>query len=232
MSWTLGLDTSSIELSIGLAYEGRPVASSCRYLRNSHAEYIAESVEFLLQSNGITPETVERIGLAVGPGSFTGLRIGIAFIKGFCFGRPTRVLPISSLESLALAWPFTKGPIMTFLDARRNQVFWARFERSDAGLKRENEDTLAPVDSLMNIPSNNAIIITDAMGYKQGTMFLPFAGKPGVFAADQIALQRGLACACKASALPKDAAEWTTADRILPRYMSPAYGEAGHPFRS
>jgi tRNA threonylcarbamoyladenosine biosynthesis protein TsaB len=220
MSYLLGIDTSSMELGVGLADEDRVIAGVSRYKRNSHAEHISHSVEFLLSSSGIKASEVDYAAIAVGPGSFTGLRIGISFLKGFCFGRPVKVLPVSSLESMATAWHGRERPIIAVFDARNGEVFWARFAPDGRSLKRKGEDTLTPANELKNALDENEIVLVDTLGNAKSSVVDFFKGRPNVYAVEQYPIQRGLACARIGLQTVKDPSRWTASSEITPRYMT------------
>jgi tRNA threonylcarbamoyladenosine biosynthesis protein TsaB len=220
MSFILGIDTSSIELGIGLANEQQSILSVSRYLRNSHAEHISQTIKFLLETSGIQPSDISHIAIAVGPGSFTGLRIGISFLKGFCFAREVKVLPVSSLESMASAFPFAEKPVVAAFDARNGEVFWARFEPKENALERTHEDRLTPIAEMMNSLQENDAIITDTLGYAKSTVFGILDNRPTVHAVERTPIQRGLACARIGMRRLSDEGLWVSASEILPRYLN------------
>jgi tRNA threonylcarbamoyladenosine biosynthesis protein TsaB len=225
MDHTLGIDTSSVELGIGLVSGGRPVMAVSRYLRNSHAEHISQAVDYLLNANKVKPSEISHAAIAVGPGSFTGLRIGIAFLKGFFFGRDGRVLPVSSLESMAGAWNAREARIVCASDARNGQVFWARFEKRDNAMARLSDDVLSSVDEFKQAVTNGDIVITDTLGYAKSSAFDFLKGRASVFPVEQFPLQRGLSCAMLAMFQPDDSTRWTTTEHIVPHYLSEVQAE-------
>ena len=171
MKYILGIDTSSTDLGIGLYGGDRSIASYSRYIGNSHAEHINPALHMILTTNRITPDTISHIAIAVGPGSFTGLRIGIAFTKGFCIGTTTRILPLSSLFILAHAGMHHKGRIVSAIDARNDCVFWATFTVSGGKIDRLTEDKLSTIQSFTPMLATDDLIVTDTMGYKKSTIF-------------------------------------------------------------
>ncbi|MBD3240098.1 MAG: tRNA (adenosine(37)-N6)-threonylcarbamoyltransferase complex dimerization subunit type 1 TsaB [Chitinivibrionales bacterium] len=225
MSWTLGLDCSSVEMGLGLYGDSGPVCGLSRYVANSHAEHIASSVEMVLDSAGAAPGDIDRVGVATGPGSFTGLRIALAFVKGFCFDRDVKVLPVSSLHSLAHAWGPRTGPVVAAFDARRNEVFWARFEWRDGALVRCTDDALCGGDAFVSALGKDDMVVTDTLGYARSTVFGPLDGRAGVYGVERFPCQRGLSCAAIASSAPAGSSEWTSAQQVLPRYLRPSYAE-------
>jgi tRNA threonylcarbamoyladenosine biosynthesis protein TsaB len=219
MSYILGIDTSSVELSVGVAGSDGVMAGFSRYLKNSHAEHISQSVQFLLTSCGLSPSQVDHAVIAAGPGSFTGLRIGISFLKGFCFGRSVNVMPISSLMSMALAWHDRQKSIIPAFDARNGEVFWARFNPTGTALERKKDDALTTADELKSEIDGNAIVLTDALGYGKSSVFNFLKGSPYAYNVEQYQVQRGLACARFGMQAMNAPNRWTTCSEITPRYL-------------
>jgi tRNA threonylcarbamoyladenosine biosynthesis protein TsaB len=219
LSWVLGIDTSSTELGLALLSDGRAAQTISRYIKHSHAEHICGAVSFLLNSHGIVARDIDRCGVSVGPGSFTGLRIGIAFVKGLFFDSSTRFLEVSSLEAIAKAWPCTNGNLCVALDGRRNLVFWARFSRQDGIITRLTPDRLDSVESFVSNTAGNDTILTDTLGYTKSTVFSAIADQSRVFAIEAGPIQRGYACAILAQEHAGDDAGWIDALDITPRYL-------------
>lgn len=221
MSWILGIDTSSTDLGIGLYHDTEPVASYSRFLKNSHAEHIEQAVTLMLQSNRVPAAAVTHVAVATGPGSFTGLRIGLAFVKGFCAnGSATRVLPVSSLHVLvhgALPRPSTTA--IAAIDARRDEVFWARFSLTGTGIVRKTPDALCPLPIFTDSLESGETVITDTMGYAKSTVFNALARRKDVLPVEQFPIQRGLHCAGLGAARLSDEAAWKDALEVLPEYL-------------
>jgi len=225
MSWILGIDTASAELSIGLLHDGKPVISCSRYVRNSHAEHITRAVNFVLDSSGISAADISHAGIAVGPGSFTGLRIGIAFLKGFFLTHDTPILPISSLESMAEAYHGDSGIIISVMDARHDNVFCARFKREGSTLIRRTDDQIITVQSFSISYKKHDTILIDTLGYTKSSLFSVLNEWGNVRLVNETPLQRGLACAGIALRSVDDTSVWKQSTDILPNYMQPSYAE-------
>ena len=197
MNWILGIDTSSVALCVGLFRDGQPIASYSRMLKNSHAEHIAQAVSMLLDNIGVRAGDISHVAIAAGPGSFTGLRIGFAFVKGFCLTGTVRVLPVSSLFVLAHGADSGDRDVIAAIDARRGEIFWARFRRDAEALTRETPDTLGPAPEFRNALTAGDTVITDTMGYAQSTVFNFLADRPNVFPVERYPVQRGFICAAQ-----------------------------------
>jgi tRNA threonylcarbamoyladenosine biosynthesis protein TsaB len=219
MSLILGIDTSSVDLGIGLYKDLEPLASYSRFIRNSHAEHITQIVDMFLNTNGVQSSEIDRIAISVGPGSFTGLRIGIAFVKGFCFLKDIAVIPVSSLEILSYTARTRDGRVIAAIDARNDTVFYSIFSVKSGKVTRISNDEAATVSDFKATITDSDIIVTDTMGFSRSTVFEFLASHPGHVSVEQYHLQRGLFCA----SIGADAFEitdiWKNATEIVPNYL-------------
>ena len=161
----------------------------------------------------------------MGPGSFTGLRIGIAFVKGFFFGRPVKVMPVSSLQSMAGSWQCRGRPIVCASDARNNHVFWARFSNDEGRVGRVSEDTLSSIEEFRTCVGQDDIVLTDTLGYAKSAVFDFLKARPDAYSVEHHALQRGLSCALIAARAIGLAEAWVAAERIVPNYLNTTMAE-------
>ena len=113
----------------------------------THSETLLPMADAALKACGLRCADIDLFGVTAGPGSFTGLRIGLSAVKGMAFVTDTPCAGVSTLE--ALAWGMTgEGTVIGALDARRGQVYWAGFDL--ATHERLTPDTAAPVETLKN----------------------------------------------------------------------------------
>jgi tRNA threonylcarbamoyladenosine biosynthesis protein TsaB len=132
----LALDTTTRAGSLALARDGALVEALVGDHLRPHAERLPVDIMRLLQRHGLTPFDVDVFAVAIGPGSFTGLRIGIAAIQGLAFASNRPVVGVSALEALAYAvlgggsvWPLSR--VGVWMDAQRDEVFSAVYERAE-----------------------------------------------------------------------------------------------------
>jgi len=130
----LALDTTTRAGSLALARDGALVEVLVGDHLCPHAERLPVDIMRLLQRHGLTPFDVDVFAVAIGPGSFTGLRIGIAAIQGLAFASDRPVVGVSALEAVAHAvlgggpvWPLSR--VGVWMDAQRDEVFSAVYER-------------------------------------------------------------------------------------------------------
>ena len=94
----------------------------------SHAESLHLFIEEVISSANIKPSQIDAIAVSMGPGSYTGLRIGVSSAKGLCFSLDKPLISVSTLESLSLQVNIEKGYIVPMLDARRMEIYSAIFD--------------------------------------------------------------------------------------------------------
>jgi tRNA threonylcarbamoyladenosine biosynthesis protein TsaB len=228
MMMILGIDTSSTDLSVCLSVDDSPVSTVCRYVRNSHAEHITQAVKLSLELGGADANDITHIAVSTGPGSFTGLRIGLSFVKGLCMMTERKVIPLSSLMVLAHAACAGRRhkKIYTALDARQGRIHWGCFTSgNDGNIRRLADDRLSPPEELLNELSPDDTLVTDTMGYQRSTVFGMFKDKACVVSAEKSSLQRGLSCASLAFAGINDENLWLPASRIVPNYLQMSAAE-------
>ena len=144
----LALETSAAACSAALCEDGRPIAQVWQNSALTHSRTLLPMVEGMLANCGERLEDVEVVAVAAGPGSFTGLRIGVATAKGLAWPGDKPCAPCSTLESMA--WPLVHmgGEICAVMDARRDQVYAARFQAEGGKLTRLSEDGAVSLDEL------------------------------------------------------------------------------------
>ena len=136
----LAFETSAKAGSVALMKEGKLLGESYNNTGLTHSQTLLKMAEDLLASCGYTPQDVEAVAVAAGPGSFTGVRIGVAAAKGYAWARELPCCGVSTLEAMALSLGAYGGYVVGVMDARRNQVYTATF-RADAGkLARLTDD--------------------------------------------------------------------------------------------
>ncbi|QXM05207.1 tRNA (adenosine(37)-N6)-threonylcarbamoyltransferase complex dimerization subunit type 1 TsaB [Crassaminicella indica] len=129
----LALDTSSIVATVAVMDDDRLIGEYIINHKRTHSQKLMPMIKALLESCEVTMKDIDIVAVAKGPGSFTGLRIGVATAKGLAHAQNIPVVGISTLDALAFNMPFSEGIICPILDARRNQVYTAVY-------KWENKD--------------------------------------------------------------------------------------------
>jgi len=123
----LAVDSSSMTGSVALCCGETLVAESLLNVRSTHSEKLLTQIDLLLEEAGWQLADLDFFVVVTGPGSFTGLRIGIATVKGLAQVVNKPVIPISSLQTIAMNLPLSSHPICAFLDARKQEVYTQLF---------------------------------------------------------------------------------------------------------
>ena len=141
----LGIDTSGRIASVALTDGDRLVCERVLYTKLTHSQIILPMVKEVLADSNMTFEDIDCIAVANGPGSYTGLRIGIAAVKGICLGSPDiKCSGISTLEGLAYNCSGFCGRIIPVMKARPEIVYAGEFVSDGVKITRSAEDRVCP----------------------------------------------------------------------------------------
>lgn len=130
-TYILNIETATKNCSVALAKNGKTIAM--REIAEegySHAEKLHVFIEELMVQNNISFKELNAVAVSQGPGSYTGLRIGISSAKGLCFALNIPLIAIDTLQSLAAQIKITQGIIIPMIDARRMEVFSATYDKN------------------------------------------------------------------------------------------------------
>ena len=138
----LAVDTSTMAGGVALLDDARIVGESLLDVRTTHSERLMVAIDRALTDAGWDASALDGLAVAVGPGSFTGLRIGLATVKGLALALGCPVAAVPTLDAMAAALPWASRPVCPVLDARKGEVYASLF-RWDAGVMRREWDYLA-----------------------------------------------------------------------------------------
>ncbi|MBR2354419.1 MAG: tRNA (adenosine(37)-N6)-threonylcarbamoyltransferase complex dimerization subunit type 1 TsaB [Clostridia bacterium] len=149
----LSLDSSATVATVALCEDEALLAEFTLNNGNTHSETLLPMVEALLATYGILVDDIDLFACTSGPGSFTGVRIGAATIKGLAFGREIPCVGVSTLEAIAENLSTLKGLICPVMNARRAQVYTALFRSDGISMERLLPDSaisIAELDALLS----------------------------------------------------------------------------------
>ena len=144
----LAFETSAKAASVALSDGEKLLGESYQNTGLTHSQTLLPMAQDLLKSCGYTPQQVEAVAVAAGPGSFTGIRIGVAAAKGFSWGKELPCYGVSTLEAMALNLGAWDGFVVPVMDARRSQVYTATFLAEKGKLTRLCEDRAVSLEQL------------------------------------------------------------------------------------
>ena len=144
----LAFETSAKAVSVALLEGDKLLSESYQNTGMTHSQTLMVMAEDMLKQCGKTAKDVDALAVAEGPGSFTGVRIGVAAAKGFAWGREIPCYGVSTLEAMAQSLGIYDGYICPVMDARRSQVYNALFEADRGEITRIREDRAISLDDL------------------------------------------------------------------------------------
>ena len=146
----LAFETSAKAASVAL-FDGQTLlAEQYQNTGLTHSQTLLVMAEDLLKQCGKTAQDVQGVAVANGPGSFTGVRIGVAAAKGFAWGGEIPIFGVSTLEALARGLGISEGYVCPVMDARRNQVYNALFYVNQGVVTRQTPDRAIALEELKN----------------------------------------------------------------------------------
>ena len=221
----LALETSAKAVSAAVTENGKVLCSGYQDTGLTHSRTLMPIVEHILKNTDLTMADLDVIAVSAGPGSFTGIRIGVSAAKGLAFAGNKPAVGVSTLAAMARNVAFAEGLIVCAMDARRNQVYNALFEARDGALTRLTEDRaigLAELaEELRNDPRPKTVV---GDGGRLCFDFLQNAGIPCRLAPPHLLMQNAMSVALEAEALAAEG-KTVSAQELEPVYLRPAQAE-------
>ncbi len=223
----LTVQTATPGGSVALTEGERLCGELCFDTQRTPTDWLLEGIQQLLDSAGLRLDALDGFGVVSGPGAFTGLRVGIATVKGLALAVDRPVVGVSSLECLALHAPFSPLPVCAMLDARKKEVYAGTFVMEGGHLRRRDEDVVVDPDVFLEGCSVETLFVGNgARVYR--TLITRRLGRQAHFLPGLYDLPRaGLA----AQLVLRDwrAGKAQPAELILPRYIRPSEAELNMP---
>lgn len=145
----IAVDTSTAQVGLAL-YDGNQVLGEMTWItRQHHTTELASALSGLLTRCGATMDMVHALGVAVGPGSFTSLRVGLSLAKGIALARHVPLIGIPTLDIIAAAQPLAKHPLIAVLQAGRKRISFRVYQSQKKEWQAEGEVRSGTVDELL-----------------------------------------------------------------------------------
>jgi tRNA threonylcarbamoyladenosine biosynthesis protein TsaB len=145
----LGIETASVQGGVALVGSKGVIAEYMLNVEATYAERLMPAVDQVLRDARITIPEVEGLAVSIGPGSFTGLRIGLSTVKGLALATGKPVVGVPTLRALAWSIPYCHYPVCPILDARKKEVYSALFEYRGVDLICVMEETVLVPEALV-----------------------------------------------------------------------------------
>ncbi|KLU40184.1 MAG: hypothetical protein AA931_00655 [Peptococcaceae bacterium 1109] len=130
--YVLGIDTSTMTGGAAVVEDGKLIGEYVLNIRTTHSERLLPAIERLLNDSCLTLHDMEGIAVVTGPGSFTGIRIGVATAKGFAYALQKKLVGVTTLEAFARQFRSFPGIVVPMIDSRRSEVYAQAFQEGEA----------------------------------------------------------------------------------------------------
>lgn len=212
----LGIDSSSSPASAAMISDGRILSEI--YVNNglTHSKTLMNVIDRVLDFSGVSIEEIDGIAVSAGPGSFTGVRIGVSCAKGIAFERNIPCAAVSTLETLAYNFGGIDGTVCAVMDARCSQVYTATFKSCGNKMSRITEDRAISVDELnahLKTINDNVYLVGDG-----AAMFYGRADAENlILASESVRYQKSSSAVYAAINKGKDA--FGSSELLVPYYL-------------
>lgn len=221
----LALETSAKAVSAALSEDGRILASGYQDTGLTHSRTLMPIVEHLFRNTGLTMADCDAVAVAAGPGSFTGIRIGVTAAKGLAFAAEKPAVGISTLAAMARNVAFADGLVLCAMDARRSQIYNAVFLAENGHLTRLTPDRAIALEELaqeLREDSRPKMVVGD--GARLCYDYLSGAGLSCRLAPPHLIMQNAASVALEAEDLAA-AGGLVSAQDLQPVYLRPAQAQ-------
>lgn len=194
ISWSspliLAIDNSTLYGNVALTSPDGLLAERSLLSKLTHSKRLLSSLDELLKESNLDWDKLDAVAVCLGPGSFTGLRIGLATVKGIAMATDLPLIGISSLDGLASQLPFAKHQICSILDARKHEIYAAFYESNVAGeVERISDYLVMPPEELAQKIKQPTIFVGDGVNV-YGDFLTETLGSLALFAPEHIIFPR------------------------------------------
>ncbi|HAM51608.1 MAG TPA: tRNA (adenosine(37)-N6)-threonylcarbamoyltransferase complex dimerization subunit type 1 TsaB [Nitrospiraceae bacterium] len=179
----LAIETSTMLGGVAIMDESEGLLAELRLnIKSTHSERLLTGINLLLQQAGMKIQDIDVLGVASGPGSFTGLRIGLSTIKGFSFATGKPIVSVPTLEAFAWNFSCSKHPICIMLDARKKEVYAAVFRWRKKGFDNVIDATAIDPVTLLRSLADEPVIFAGEGALLYRDTIIEMIGENAIFA--------------------------------------------------
>ena len=146
----LAIETSTMLGGVAIMDNDTLVAEARINVKVTHSERLMPEIDHVLAQSGLEISDIDVFAFAVGPGSFTGLRVGLSTVKGLVYATGKRLVAVPTLEAFAWNLPFSEYPVCPLLDARKKEVYAGLFKWADSGFTRVIDEQAVEIGRLLS----------------------------------------------------------------------------------
>ena len=213
----LGIDTSTDVLGVAVTDDRALISEIRSNIKRAHAERLVPTIQNVLSNLGMRPNDLNGIAISIGPGSFTGLRIGLAAVKGIALATQTPVVSVVSLDVLAINARFWQQQICPLIKAQMDEAYIAKYRFIDNQLIKHGDYQLMNLNELEQYIENQTLLINS--GIKNFENYIPDHLKSQVMIAPpELSLTSGYATALLGWEKLRQG-EFEDIDQLVPFYL-------------
>ncbi|MDT8862396.1 tRNA (adenosine(37)-N6)-threonylcarbamoyltransferase complex dimerization subunit type 1 TsaB [Alkalihalobacillus sp. MEB130] len=192
MSKTLAIDTSSFVMGIAVTDGDQTLGEVTTNIKKNHSIRLMPAIDDLMKEVSVKPKELERIIVANGPGSYTGVRIGVTTAKTMAWSLGIPIIGVSSLEVLAQTGRFFRGIISPIMDARRGQVYTGQYQAVGSDVQRIEKDRLIMLEDWLAylVEQNQPVLFIGQDTLIHETLIRDRLGENAHFASGSMSLPR------------------------------------------
>ncbi|HOJ09466.1 MAG TPA: tRNA (adenosine(37)-N6)-threonylcarbamoyltransferase complex dimerization subunit type 1 TsaB [Clostridiales bacterium] len=193
----LAADTSSAVASVAVMEDSTLLGEYTLNHKKTHSQKLVPMINEILKNLELTPEEIDAFAVSIGPGSFTGLRIGVTTIKAMAYALQKQAIGVPTLDTLAFNIPFCDSLICPIIDARNNQVYTSLYEWKGKKQERLSEYvgiTIGELIDTVKAKNREAFFVGDGVNVYKDTL-LAELGNRCIFPPNNLLLQRASAVA-------------------------------------
>ena len=175
--YILGIETATRTGGVAIVSEDGVLAEYTLNIEVTHSERLMSTVDRVFKDTGLRMASIDGFGVSIGPGSFTGLRIGLSTVKGLAFttGKPVAAVP--TLKALAWNTPHARYPVCPLLDARKKEVYAALYRYDGGELVQDLPETVLPLAELAERVAGEVLFTGEGARLFAGDIERLFAGR-------------------------------------------------------
>ena len=219
----LTIQTAVPAASIALSEGNQILAEFSLAVRRTHADWLIGAIERLLADSCLSISQIDGLGVVIGPGSFTSLRVGLATVKGLALAGDLPILAVSTLQTLAMQTPFVNLPVCAMLDARKKEVYACCYSWEHGRPRPLNGEKVGKPESILDKCCEPTLFVGDgSLVYR--SLIVRQMDDRAHFAPDYLNLPR----AAGAAQLAFDAwqrGQGKSAEQLLPVYLRASEAE-------
>jgi tRNA threonylcarbamoyladenosine biosynthesis protein TsaB len=160
--YVLGIETSTKTGGAAVVTEDGVVAHYSLNIEVTYSERLMSTIDRVIKDAGLDLPAIDGFAVSIGPGSFTGLRVGLSTVKGLAFATGKPVAAVPTLRALAWNLPYSAYPVCPMLDARKNQVYAALYRYEGPALAQVMEETAISLEELAGRIPGPTVFIGEA----------------------------------------------------------------------